>query len=387
MTEPLPLHEHLLSAADSRLRRVVAVVDALPARGEADALIAPLRPRLARLRPARPITLTRLLFAPVEPLIVPAEAWHPGSPAIPRPLLTPLGEAVREALGDAAADLLRRGAGRTMADAATVAELGADLWPRAAALLPGCPVVAAPERAGVVGPLAVLLGEGAALHRLPSLPGAAAAGEAERLLRGTAPAGVAALAMMLALLMRRLPRAQRLLHFADALAPADARERGSASERVLAYLLGDVRAAVPPDAALPHAAEQVRRTARMLEDLQAAADAAQRPARLAQVREARQHLAVQCRERVATAAELLAAPIQAPAEPADLAAMEDTARALRRLDAVGRRLGEAEALDRALGGAAGKLVADPRLPRATRLRLAEILLGPDAALALALAGA
>lgn len=75
-------------------------------------------------------------------------------------------------------------------------------------------------------------------------------------------------------------------------------------------------------------------------------------------------------------------PAQGTAEAADLAALEETARALRRLDAVGRHLGDAEANARALAVAAAKLAADTLLPPATRLRLAEILLGPDAALAL-----
>ena len=198
------------------------------------------------------------------------------------------------------------------------------------------------------------------------------------MLRLTAPSGSAALTMMLALLLRRLPRAQRLLLVADGLARPDARP--SASERVLDYLLGDVRQAVTAEATLPYAAENVRRTACMLEDLQAAADPVQRPRRLAQLREARQRLGEQCRDRLLAGAEALAAPHGAPADAGDLAAMEDTARALRRLDMVGRRLGDAEVYDRALAGAAGRLITDPKLPLTTRLRLAEILLGPEAAL-------
>lgn len=387
-----PLQEHLLSTADSRLRRVVAVVDALPVRGAADRLIAPLRPRLAQLRPERPITLTRLLFAPVEPLIAPAAAWSATSPAIPRPVLTVLGNDLRGAAGAEAGALEARFAGRTMADAAAVAECGGLLWPRAARLLGERPTPAGwlaattlPEaaHAAIVGPLCVLLAEGPALHRLPGLTGPAVLSEAERLLRRAGAAGTAALAMMLALLLRRLPRAQPLLQLADAIA-AGARETVTppASERALAFLLGNLRGAVAPDSALPHAAEQVRRSARMLEGLQAAADAAQLPSRLLQVREARQHLAAQCRERLLAAAEHLAAPVQGPIEAGDVAVMEETARALRRLDAVGRHLGEADAYDRALAGAAARLAADPLLPAATRLRLAEILLGPDAALAL-----
>jgi hypothetical protein len=385
------LRDDLLSIGDARLRRVVAVVDALPARGEADLLIAPLRPRLARLRPARPITLTRVLFVPVEPLIVAAELWHPGSPAIARSALGVLGSDLRAALGEEAQELQARFTGRTMADAASVAECGAQLWPRAAALLPGrglpagWAVTGLPDaaHAALVTPLSTLLAEGSALHRLPGLSGQAALSEGERLLRRAAEAGTPALAMMLALLLRRLPRAQRLLQLADGLAAGAGGGGASvASERALGFVLGDLRAAVAPDAALPHAAEQVRRSARMLEELQAAADATQLPGRLVQVREARRYLAAQCRERLVAAAEHLAAPGPGPAEPGDLAVMEEAARALRRLDAVGRHLGDADAYDRALSGAAGRLVADPRLPAATRLRLAEILLGPDAALAL-----
>ena len=66
----------LNAARDEQLARVVAVVDALPARGAADTLIAPLRPRLATLRPTRPLNLTRLLFTPLDPLIVPSAEWR-----------------------------------------------------------------------------------------------------------------------------------------------------------------------------------------------------------------------------------------------------------------------------------------------------------------------
>lgn len=389
---PAQVHEPLLSAADSRLRRVVAVVDALPERGEADALIAPLRPRLARLRPARPIAFTRLLFAPVEPLIAASGAWHRGCPGIPRPALAVLGNDLRTTLAAEADGLRARFAGRTMDDAAAVAELGGVLWPRAAAALPGrqpppgwtaATGLPPTAHAAIVAPLAVLLAHGQALHRLPGLTGQAAVSEAERLLRLAAGGGTAALAMMLALLLRRLPRVQRLLLLADNIAAADQGSAGlAASERALHFLLGTAQEEAPADAALPHAADRLRGTACMLDDLQAAVDAAQRPGRLQQVREARQRLGAQCRARLVAEAEALAAPARGPTGAADLAALEETARALRRLDAVGRRLGDAEAYDRALSGAAGRLIADPRLPRSARLRLAEILLGADAALAL-----
>ena len=387
-----PLRDHLLSAGDARLRRIVAVVDALPARGDADALIAPLRPRLARLRPPRPITLTRLLFDPVEPLITPTAAWHSGSPAIPRAALAVLGDDLTAALGAEAAPLQARVAGHTMADADVVAECGAALWARAAMLLPNRPppldwtrvtTLSRAAHAMIAGPLAALLAEGAALHRLPELSGQAAAAEAERLLRHAATRGKAPLAMMLALLVRRLPRLHRLLQLADSLAPGDHEGAATqASDRVVAFLLSDVRGAVAPGAALPEAADQVRRSACLLEDLEVSAATAERPLRMQMVRAARQQLSAQCRHRLLAAVEQLAAPTEAPVESADLVVIEESARALRRLDAVGRRLGDADAYDRALLDAAGRLAVDRLLPQHARLRLAEILLGPDAALAM-----
>ena len=47
------LKRELLAADDQRVRRLVALVDRISVRGEADSLIAPLRPRLAMLRPPR----------------------------------------------------------------------------------------------------------------------------------------------------------------------------------------------------------------------------------------------------------------------------------------------------------------------------------------------
>ena len=65
------------------------MVDAMPNRGAADQLIAPLRARLAHLRPPRPLRFARLLFLPLDPLIVPAARWRAAQPAIPRTVIPP----------------------------------------------------------------------------------------------------------------------------------------------------------------------------------------------------------------------------------------------------------------------------------------------------------
>ena len=386
------LPERLLALADNRLTQVVAVVDGLPRRGDADALIAPLRPRLARLRPPRPITLTRLLFEPVAPLIMPTPLWRPGSPGIPRAVLAVLGRDIIAALGAAAGALQARIAGHNMTETATVAASGAELWGRTTALLPGrappadwTGATGLPESAhrAVAVPLAGLLAEGPALYRLAQFPAAATLAEAERLLRHALAQGGDTLAMMLVLLLRRLPHLREPLQLADSLGAGD-RIGGAAQagDRVVAHILADIRDAVAPGETLPAAADRLRRAAEALEDLQAAAEAAPRPGRLQQLRAARQQLETECRTRLTTDAAALASAAQGRADRKTLLALEDRARALRRLEAVGRHLGEAAAYDRALSEAAGQLAVGRELPRTARLRLAEILLGPEAALAL-----
>ena len=56
--------------------RVVGLIDTLDRRGAVDDLLAPIRDRLALLRPARPLTLGRILILPFEDVLVPAhEVW------------------------------------------------------------------------------------------------------------------------------------------------------------------------------------------------------------------------------------------------------------------------------------------------------------------------
>ncbi|MBV8402269.1 MAG: helix-turn-helix transcriptional regulator [Acetobacteraceae bacterium] len=130
------LQRRVIRAQDAQIQRIVALVDALPARGDADRLLAPLRPRLAQLRPARPLRFCRLLFRPLDPLIVPAPKWRPTSFTFPRTLLEPLAASVREAMNPdirAAVDAVI--AQRTTHDAEAVRKAGTMLWPAAAETL------------------------------------------------------------------------------------------------------------------------------------------------------------------------------------------------------------------------------------------------------------
>src|SRR3954447_6983173 len=81
------LGRDLHAATDAQLSQVLAVIDAMPSRGAADELIAGLRPRIAKLRPGRPVSLTRVLFAPMDPLIVSPRKWRAGAITPPRSIL------------------------------------------------------------------------------------------------------------------------------------------------------------------------------------------------------------------------------------------------------------------------------------------------------------
>src|SRR5580704_4191496 len=70
------LHHGLATAPDMQIAKVVAVVDALESRGAADEMIEPLRSRLPQLRLPRPLRFSRLLFMPLDVLIVPNPEWR-----------------------------------------------------------------------------------------------------------------------------------------------------------------------------------------------------------------------------------------------------------------------------------------------------------------------
>lgn len=126
----------VLEGADAgTLGAVVAVIDGLPQRGELGHLLDRIRPRLAELRPPRPMSVRRVLTVPLEFLLVPAERWEPGSYRIPR---THLGAIHRLALEGAGAETERfeeAVRGRTMDESAHVLRVGGELWPAAAAAL------------------------------------------------------------------------------------------------------------------------------------------------------------------------------------------------------------------------------------------------------------
>ncbi len=134
-TELAALHRTLTGAEHSRIVRLLALADTLHHRGAVDDLIAPFRPHLAQLRPARPLRFVRLLFMPLDPVIVPSADWHPKSPSIPRSALLPMAKAISAPMGEHAARIRRMIEGHSTHDRQVISEVGALLWPSAAQAL------------------------------------------------------------------------------------------------------------------------------------------------------------------------------------------------------------------------------------------------------------
>ena len=101
------LHHGLATAPDMQIAKVVAVVDALESRGAADEMIEPLRSRLPQLRLPRPLRFSRLLFMPLDVLIVPNPGWRRDASTIPRSIIAPVADMVHHAMGE------RRGSHRS----------------------------------------------------------------------------------------------------------------------------------------------------------------------------------------------------------------------------------------------------------------------------------
>jgi hypothetical protein len=383
----------LAEASDTALTRAVALLDSLPVRDAAGRLLERVRPRLRRLRLPRPLTLTRLLFLPLAGAIVPPPAWRREPDRLPRTALQPLAGALREAGGAELLALETALAGHSFEAEEVVGELGRPLWALAARALPEATPPGWAEATGL-GPgdhLAFArLCRGVWRHAGPlwEAMAEAEAGPPEELARAAlaGPAGEAApvLAACLATLMERAAMPARLAGVAANLAPG----AKAIADRALDAL---IEASQPVlDASDPAgAAERAARLVSVLADLEApgAGQAADRRERVQRLRVAAD---LACRAAFAEglAGGLLgtAARLAECATDREVASLEDAARGLKRLEASGRRLGGDEAYDRALRAAEARLLAlqgaEAGLTRMDRARLAEILLGRDAARAI-----
>ncbi len=391
----------LTAARDEQIARVVAVVDALADRSAADALIAPLRPRLLQLRPPRPMRLARLLFLPLDPLIVPAPRWRPGDPMVPRTALAPLAELVR-ASGAVAAQVEASLVGLNCGDTQAVADAGALLWPDAAHALRDAappeswsqsglkPAEFAPIARGVAG----------ALENAASIQRAVAEAREgldvrpeiiDTVLNTATKRGPEAWNMTFAMLLARLPDAATLLQriATNAAGGADPASRARAERVADAVLdgLGQHGAGGPvADAELAAVGTEVRRIAALLDAVEGSSATSQRRRR---VQELRRDLDASSRSRFEEGmASEFVAPLQEQlqaAGPIDVDGLEAAARSLRQIEAAGRRIGSAKAYDTLLQSTADqvkRLDERPGLSRADKVRMVEVLAGSDQAMAM-----
>lgn len=393
------LRHGLASARDDQIARILHVVDAMADRGAADALIAPLRPRLAALRPGRRPGFTRLLFTPLDPVIVPAARWRPGTPLVPRSCLAPLAAALRAALSGEAARIDAAIAACPTPELAAE-RVGPTLWAQAADVIGGQPPPARwreesglpeAEHAPLARGIAAVLREAPAMQALV-LRGGIGRGipdDAIRVvLRRAIPAGQPAWGMILAVMAALLPQPERVMALALELAP-DPGTR-AAAEMSVDHLLDGLEDSVDgpvlgETSGLAATVAEAERIAGLAEGLDWAQ---QRPERRRRIEQLRRKVAQCCRARFEHGIESdLLGPVRdaiAAATDEDVLAFESAARHLRRLEALGRRLGAAEGFDAPLRRVCAALEATS-LPGAAvtlvdRARIVEILAGSDAAL-------
>ncbi len=124
----------LAAASDDQLRRIVALLDALPERGAADRLLDGVRHRLVSLGLRRPMNFGRLLFTPLDGLI--RDERDPPLNWVPRRALPVLIRTIQTRLGAAGLAVAESCSQIASCDTQAVASLGARLWPAAARMLP-----------------------------------------------------------------------------------------------------------------------------------------------------------------------------------------------------------------------------------------------------------
>jgi hypothetical protein len=395
------LTQDIVSAPDTQIKRIVAKVDAMTVRGPADTLIEPLRPRLRMLRPPRPLRFVRLMFNPLDPLIVSASRWLPGRHAIPRTALLPMGLMVRQEMGGDALAIEAEAAGRTTADTALMERLGRSLWPIAARILGEPKIPDTWEKSGlgdvVYRPLAdtvaALLGQAVSLDILCAetangrlAPRPEGIGVLLDHIAATRPGD---LPMLIALLLARAPAsvASILTLRTGLMAKTIEAALDQAADRVLSQLAQDEGTEVLiASGTLEGAGAMAARTAILLEQLGLGS---RKPQRREQLQALRRRLDDSCKARFTLGLqEELLTPLQTLCSSPDSRAIQDletAARGLRTFGLEARAVGGGATYDLLLRKAAEAVTVNAmrdRLTQVDQIRLVEVLAGPDAALEL-----
>ena len=380
----------LRDAPAAQVREAVAMIDALAERGAADALIAPLRGRLRQLGVPRRLGFVRLLFLPLDPVIRDPAGWRAEQAAVPRSALAPLGAAVQAALAEQVG-ALRAGIAAGIAGPDLVDRFGPPLWTAGAEVLRALPAATAPppgwEATGLpevcLAPIATacacVLGAETVLRAAIDRPDGPAV--MARVLAATAAAGPDCLALLTAVLLGRCAAPTGLL----ALLARAAATAGPGAHAAVDRALTAVFERLEREAGAGLSATAADQAAGLL----AAVAAGTSPHQQALGQATQLRLDAACRARLETelAAQVLAPLRDLPdqAGAAAVAGIEHTARALAGYAAAARQLGNPDRYDRLLRDAAAAVRAPAGAPALTlidRVRMVEILAGPEAALAL-----
>jgi hypothetical protein len=392
------VRREMLSARDEQLVRVVALVDAMPQRGEADALVAPFRERLAVLRPVRPVNFQRLLFTPLDPVIMPVSSWRRGAQGVPRHTIAPLSAVVRSAMLPRAKaieqDLAQLAGSVVRNRSAAIACIGRMVWPEAARILDAAAMPA--EWRADTG-----LGEEdfAFLARLVSTLLAMAA-DRQDLIDETRRDGIAepnrianliatslrmhpdAAVLATALLLVGTPRPDLIIQAADLHAAGAGANTLAVTEQAIDCALEQTLRYAAGAADLSGRISRLRDSAVLLQAIEA------RPSstgpRRAMIKNVRQTVDTACRDNFSTTINShLLAPLkecQGAASDVQVATLEQTARDLRDLEAVGRQVGQASTYKDLLQSTLKTVQTSQVLSLADRVRLTELLADTETAM-------
>ena len=287
----LDLGRTLTNANAAELTAAVALIDRIAQRGAVDAPIAPMRP----------LRFARLLFLPLDPLIVAPQQFRVGTPALPRTALAPFTNEVQIAFGPKARAIEAAIDGRVVADTETVQRVGEMLWPAAGAILARAPQPRSWTATGLLSLLHKPLSRGVAAVlsqavKMRAIVADVAAGlpldvEAlDSILATAASAGREAWSFVIAALVGQLSDAAAVLRHINAwtarrLDPALCAALDMVSEMQLTQLeQADAMLAAKLGRNPANAGVEVRRIAGLLDGLDDAAAPADRRSRLQAIR-------------------------------------------------------------------------------------------------------
>lgn len=416
----LQVEASLKQASDQQLARIMQFIDRLPSRSKLDTVVEQVRGRLALVRPARSMTLLRVLALPFEDLLVTPELAATSPWYAPRDLVATLGGLTMTALPEA--ERRRAGAmadGRTMDDQAAVLELGAVLWPAGAAaaraaLAKGAAAPGDEMRRRALAGLASVLDYGEEIvtfmEQLPPRPMPRLRederGAAMSLMFSLGQASPELFRYAFTMLVRRSSEPMEffdLVLSADFGLPAELRDgllKEAAQECLTEVDVMGRDLEASPDRPVTAGAEAALRMASLIESLENAPTQVKLNAKqLAETKRRASSSVVKTYQGALTGEmrdtfQAVASPPQGESAPDDeVARAEMTARATRKLELAGGRLGAGAELERTMAtqfteyrGQIVEKAEKTRGPRMARLskvmdevRLVEIVFGSDAA--------